>query len=64
VGFTEGGAPFGLRVSDLGPADLEAMGLPGTSGSRFDDQEGWLSEPDAGRGFDDEGARVAKGHMR
>jgi hypothetical protein len=27
VGFTSGGAPYGLRVSDFDPADLEAMGL-------------------------------------
>jgi hypothetical protein len=27
VGFTSGGAPFGLRISDFEPADLEAMGL-------------------------------------
>jgi hypothetical protein len=27
VGFTSGGAPYGLRVSDFDPADLQAMGL-------------------------------------
>ena len=27
VGFTSGGAPYGLRVSDFDPADLRAMGL-------------------------------------
>ncbi len=27
VGFTSGGAPYGLRVSDFDPADLKAMGL-------------------------------------
>ena len=27
VGFTSGGAPFGLGVSDFDPADLQAMGL-------------------------------------
>lgn len=27
VGFTLGGAPYGLRVSDFDPADLQAMGL-------------------------------------
>ena len=27
VGFTPGGAPYGLRVSDFDPADLQAMGL-------------------------------------
>jgi hypothetical protein len=29
VGFTSGGAPYGLRVSDFDPADLRAMGLDG-----------------------------------
>lgn len=29
VGFTSGGAPYGLRVSDFDPADLQAMGLDG-----------------------------------
>jgi hypothetical protein len=27
VGFTSGGAPYGLRVSDFDLADLQAMGL-------------------------------------
>jgi hypothetical protein len=27
VGFTSGGAPYGLRVCDFDRADLEAMGL-------------------------------------
>jgi hypothetical protein len=27
VGFTSGGAPNGLQVSDFDPADLKAMGL-------------------------------------
>jgi hypothetical protein len=27
VGFTSGGAPYGLQVSDFDPADLKAMGL-------------------------------------
>lgn len=27
VGFTSGGAPYGLRVCDVDHADLEAMGL-------------------------------------
>lgn len=64
VGFTEGGAPFGLRVSDSDPADLEAMGLPSTSGPRIDGPGGWLPEPDAGRGSDDAGAHVARRHVR
>lgn len=64
VGFTEGGAPFGLRVCDFDPADLEAMGLPSVSGSRIDDRGGWLPEPDAGRGSDDADAYVARVHVR
>lgn len=31
VGFTPGGAPYGLRVSDFDPADLQAMGLDGAA---------------------------------
>ena len=27
VGFTSGGAPYGLRISDFDHADLQAMGL-------------------------------------
>jgi hypothetical protein len=27
VGFTSGGAPYGLRVSDFDPVDLQGMGL-------------------------------------
>ena len=64
VGFTEGGAPFGLRVCDFDPADLEAIGLPGMSGSRIDGPDGWLPEPDADSGFDDAGAQVARRHPR
>jgi hypothetical protein len=33
VGFTSGGAPYGLRVSDFDPADLRAMGLDGAGGA-------------------------------
>jgi hypothetical protein len=63
-GFTAGGAPFGLRVSDFDPADLEAMGLPGVSGSRIHGPGGWLPEPHAARGSDDARAHVAPGHVR
>jgi hypothetical protein len=28
VGYTAGGAPFGLRASELDAADLSALGLP------------------------------------
>lgn len=52
VGFTEGGAPYGLRVSDFDPADLEAMGWPSTWGSRIDDTESRLPEPDTDSGSD------------
>lgn len=61
VGFTDGGAPFGLHVSDFDPADLAAMGLPGASGSRIHGPGGWLPEPDAARGSDDAPAHVAPG---
>jgi hypothetical protein len=27
VGYTSGGAPYGLRVCDFDPADLQAIGL-------------------------------------
>lgn len=64
VGFTEGGAPFGLGVSDFDPADLEAMGLPGMAGSGIDDTEGWLSDSDAGSGSGNAGADAARSHVR
>ena len=64
VGFTDGGAPFGLSISGFDPADLEAMGLASTSLSRIDGPGGWLPEPDAGPGSDEVGARVARGHAR
>ena len=64
VGFTEGGAPFGLRVSDFDPADLEAMGLPGAAWSEIAGPAGWLPEPDAARGSDDARAHLARGHVR
>lgn len=31
VGYTSGGAPYGLRVCDFEPADLQAMGLDVTA---------------------------------
>ena len=47
LGFTEGGAPYGLRTTDFEAADLEAMGLdPGLAGSR-DNELGWFPDPDA-----------------
>ena len=63
VGFTEGGAPFGLRVDDFDPADLETMGLPGMPGSGIGGSEGWLAEP-VDNGSDDTVARVARGQRR
>jgi hypothetical protein len=50
VGFTEGGAPFGLSASEFDPADLEAMGLAGAAGSRVDDPDAWSLDPEASRG--------------
>jgi hypothetical protein len=53
VGFTSGGAPFGLRVSDFDPADLQAMGLDiaasddagvAASESSIDALDGWLRD--------------------
>lgn len=63
VGFTEGGAPFGLRVCDFAPADLEAMGLPSMSGSGIDGPVGWLPEP-VDNGSGDAGGDVARGYSR
>ena len=55
VGFTSGGAPYGLRVSDFDPADLQAMGLDGavvddaelaTAESSIDESDDWLRDDD------------------
>ena len=50
VGFTEGGAPFGLRAEELDPADLQEMGVALGATSSWDDHElradGWLPEDD------------------
>jgi hypothetical protein len=55
VGFTSGGAPYGLRVSDFDPADLQAMGLDGavvddaglaTAESSIDESDEWLRDDD------------------
>ena len=56
VGFTSGGAPFGLRISDFEPADLEAMGLDFaalcdagrlmTAESFMDEANDWLRDDD------------------
>ena len=64
VGFTEGGAPYGLRVCDVDPADLEAMGLPSMAGSGIASPEGWLPEPDADMGSDDTATDAVQGHLR
>ena len=51
--FTSGGAPYGLRVSDFDPADLQAMGLDGavvddaglaTAESSIDESDDWLGD--------------------
>jgi hypothetical protein len=53
VGFTSGGAPYGLRVSDFDPADLQAMGLDGAvvddaglahAESSIDESDEWLRD--------------------
>jgi hypothetical protein len=49
VGFTSGGAPFGLRPCDFDPSDLRAMGL---DIAEADDAgpasaESWVEESDA-----------------
>ncbi len=54
VGFTSGGAPFGLRASEFDPADLQAMGLDVTvvddgglaSGEWLDGCDAGLAEVD------------------
>ena len=56
VGFTSGGAPYGLRVCDFDRADLEAMGLDvaaledagqlATAQSRIQQSSGWLPDDD------------------
>jgi len=55
VGFTSGGAPYGLRVSDFDLADLQAMGLDvaalddaglASAGPSIDDSDGWLRDDD------------------
>jgi hypothetical protein len=55
VGFTSGGAPYGLRVSDFDPADLQAMPLAGavvddaglpTAESSIDESDEWLRDDD------------------
>ena len=57
VGFTSGGAPYGLRVCDFDRADLEAMGLDvaalenagqlSTAESPIEESNGWLQDDDA-----------------
>jgi len=55
VGFTSGGAPYGLRVSDFDPADLQAMGLDvaarddgglASAEPSIDEADGWLRDDD------------------
>ena len=55
VGFTEGGAPFGLSACEFDPADLEAMGVTSAAGSWIDDPDAWLPDADASRGSENEG---------
>lgn len=54
VGFTEGGAPYGLRPSEFDPEDLRAMGLedPTSAGTWVEESGDWPPEgigPPAGR---------------
>jgi hypothetical protein len=55
VGFTSGGAPYGLRVSDFDPDDLQAMGLDvaalhdaglTSAESSIDESGDWLRDGD------------------
>ncbi len=55
VGFTSGGAPFGLRVPEFDPADLQAMGLDiaaaddarlATTESSVDESDDWPRDGD------------------
>lgn len=55
VGFTSGGAPYGLRVCDFERADLEAMGLDVAAledagqlatAEPIEDSKGWLADDD------------------
>lgn len=61
VGFTSGGAPFGLRPSDFSPTDLEAMGLgPGLAAARSPvEQPGPWPARDAGGQSGDAGVSFA-----
>jgi hypothetical protein len=49
VGFTSGGAPFGLRPCDFDPSDLRAMGLdiPEVDDAGPASAESWVEESDA-----------------
>jgi hypothetical protein len=49
VGFTSGGAPFGLRPCDFDPSDLRAMGLdiPAVDEAGPASAESWVEESDA-----------------
>ena len=56
VGYTSGGAPYGLRVCDFDRADLETMGLDvaalenagllSAAESSIDQSNGWLRDDD------------------
>jgi hypothetical protein len=55
VGFTSGGAPYGLQVSDFDPADLQAMGLNvaaredaglTSAAPSIDESDDWLRDDD------------------
>jgi len=52
VGFTPGGAPFGLRACEFDPADLQAMGLEdaalASAVSWIEESDDWLPGDDGG----------------
>jgi hypothetical protein len=54
VGFTSGGAPYGLRACDFDPADLRAMGLDvaEVDEAGLASGESWMDEPDTRRDGD------------
>lgn len=62
VGFTSGGAPFGLRPSDFSATDLEAMGLDlGLAATRspVEQPDPWPADRDAWDRSDGAGVSVA-----
>jgi hypothetical protein len=48
VGFTSGGAPYGLRACELDPSEQRAIELdiPGVEDAESVGMESWIDEPD------------------